>query len=90
VALGQKMWRPLVYLHKKKNYIDLACDDSLKKSRATSGNPTNFLISLHDEYPALAKKALRMVLRFSTSYLCETGFSAMMKTKYRSRINLES
>ena len=44
----------------------------------TLGNPTIFGISLNDEYPAaLAKKALRMVIRFATSYLREAGLSAM-------------
>jgi len=32
---------------------------------------------LNDEYPALVKKALRLVIRFAISYLCETGYSAM-------------
>jgi len=71
------MWRPLLYPNKKSGYIDLACDDSLKRM-FTLGNPTIFGISLNDEYPAaLAKKALRMVIRFATSYLREAGFSAM-------------
>jgi len=76
------MWRPLLYLNKKRSgYIDLACDDSLKRM-FTSGNPTVFWISLNDEYPAaLARKALRMVIRFATSYLREVGFSAMTVIK---------
>jgi len=76
------MWRPLLYPNKKRSgYIDLACDDSLKRM-FTSGNPTIFWISLNDEYPAaLAKKALRMVIRFATSYLREAGFSAMTVIK---------
>ena len=40
---------------------------------------------------ALKKKVLQMVIPFSTSYLCKAGFSVMavIKTKYRSRINIE-
>ena len=50
-----------------------------------------FWASLHNEFSALKTRALRILLPFSTSYLCETGFSAMaaMKTKYRSRLNVE-
>ena len=74
----------------KEDYIDLTCDSSLKR-KFNSVNLTNFWISLNDEYPALTKKALRILVPFATSYLCEAGFSAMavIKTKYRSRINVE-
>jgi len=45
VAFGQKMWRPLLYPNKTRSgYIDLACDDSLKRM-FISGNPTIFWIS---------------------------------------------
>ena len=74
----------------KEDYIDLTCDSSLKR-KFNSVNLTNFWISLNDEYPALTKKALRILVPFATSYLCEAGFSAMavIKTKYRSRIDVE-
>jgi len=61
----------------RKNYIDLACDDSLKRN-FISGNLTNFWISLMDGwmdgYPDLAKRQLRMAIPFATSYLCEAAF----------------
>ena len=41
----------------KEDYLDLTCDNFLKK-KFNLVNPTNFWISLHDEYPALTKKAL--------------------------------
>ena len=74
----------------KEDYIDLTCDSSLKR-KFNSVNLTNFWISLNDDYPALAKKAFRMLVPFSTSYLCEAGFSAMavIKTKYQSQIDVE-
>ena len=74
----------------KEDYLDLTCDNSLKR-KFNLVNPTNFWISLNDEYPALTKKALRMFFLFATSYLCEAGLSAMaiIKSKYRSRINVE-
>ena len=74
----------------KEDYIDLTCDSSLKRT-FNSANLTHFWISVNDEYPALTKKALRVLVPFATSYLCEAGFSAMavIKTKYRSRINVK-
>ena len=61
------------------------------KRKFNSGNPTKFWISLNDEYPALIKKALRMIIPFATSYFCEADFSAMavIKTKYQTFINIE-
>ena len=61
------------------------------KRKFNSGNPTKFWISLNGVYPALTEKTLRMIIPFATSYLCEAGFSAtaVIKTKYRTRINVE-
>ena len=72
------------------DYLDLTCDNFLKR-KFNLVNPTNFWISLNDEYPALTKKALQMFFLFATSYLCKAGLSAMAVTnsKYRSRINVE-
>ncbi|KAI7804398.1 putative zinc finger BED domain-containing protein 5-like [Triplophysa rosa] len=48
---------------------------------------TDFWIALHAEYPALADRALKTLLPFSTTYLCESGFSALahIKNKYLHR-----
>ncbi|GFS93797.1 zinc finger BED domain-containing protein 5 [Nephila pilipes] len=42
-----------------------------------------------DEYPNLAKQAIRIVLLFATTYLCEVGFSKYVatKTKYRNKLD---
>jgi len=39
---------------------------------------------MNDKYPALVKKALRIVIRFATSYLCVAGYLTMtgIKTQY--------
>ena len=60
--------------------IDLSCDGSLK-----------FWLQDKDEYPALSTKAIDILLRFATSYLCESGFSSVtvLKTKCRSRLVIE-
>ena len=74
----------------KENYIDLTCDNSLKR-KFNSGNPTKLWILLNGEYPALTEKALPMIIPFATSCLYKASFSAMavIKTKYRTRINVE-
>ncbi|GFU47599.1 zinc finger BED domain-containing protein 5 [Trichonephila clavipes] len=50
-----------------------------------------FWAEVDDEFSELKTKAFRILLPFSTSYLCETGFSAVaaLKTKYRSQLNIE-
>ena len=56
---------------RKEEYLDLTCDTM--KWKLNLVNLTNFWISLNDEYPALTKKALQMVIPFASSYLCEVG-----------------
>jgi hypothetical protein len=76
---------------RKKNYIDLTSDTSLKlKLRRES--LTDFWVGNGEEYPHLSKKAINILLPFAISYLCETRFSevAALKTKYHSMLNIES
>ena len=51
----------------------------------------NFGLNLNSEYNNLSNKALKALLSFATSHLCETGFSALaaMKSKYRARLFVE-
>ena len=46
-----------------------------------------FWIGLPSEFLALANRAVKTLMPFATTYLCESGFSALtnMKTKYRHR-----
>ncbi|XP_025200617.1 zinc finger BED domain-containing protein 5-like [Melanaphis sacchari] len=48
----------------------------------------SFWVSLHSEYPRLSTKVIEVLLQFSTSWLCEHGFSALtnIKTKKRQRL----
>ena len=43
-------------------------------------------------YPKVGEEALRLILPFSSTYLCEAGFSALvvLKTKQRNRLNVEN
>ena len=65
--------------------------DSVSKAKLRSVGLVNFWIEMKSEYPELFDKALRILLPFATSYLCETGFSALttIKTKYRARLSVE-
>lgn len=44
-----------------------------------------FWISIRNEYPSVSKIALSILIQFSTSYLCEYGFSALNNIKSKKR-----
>lgn len=52
----------------------------------------HFWHSLSHQYTELTAEAMRILLPFPTTYLCESSFSTLtaMKTKYRARLNVES
>ncbi|XP_034069815.1 zinc finger BED domain-containing protein 5-like [Gymnodraco acuticeps] len=74
----------------QESLIQLSCDETLKPAFRKQ-SLVDFWIKQHREYPALSDKAVRFLLPFATTYLCEKGFSslAVIKTKYRSRLNAE-
>jgi hypothetical protein len=43
---------------------------------------------LTEEYPEIAVEAVNTLLHFSTTYLCELGFSALTNTKKKKRERL--
>ena len=49
-----------------------------------------FWLLVDKEYPAIAQKALRLFVQFSTSYFCVFGFSALTTIKYKRRAQLLS
>ena len=84
--------------------LDAVCDDDLAKDDLielrtmqmlrndfNSKNVTEFWCSLTHAYPRLVKRAMVALLPFATSYLCESGFSALLanKTKQRNRLNVQ-
>ena len=77
--------------HEKESLINLGCDSTLQ-SLFKNKSRTTFWISLEDEYPSLSFKALKLLVVFSTSYLCEKSFSALtlIETKQRNRLDAES
>ncbi|XP_028673527.1 protein FAM200A-like [Erpetoichthys calabaricus] len=70
------------------NLIELSCDSTLK-ARFIENSLLSFWMYAYAEYPELASRAISALLPFSSTYLCETGFSAMtaIKTKYRNRLD---
>jgi len=71
--------------------IDLTSDSAIKKKFATKKSLSDFWCQLKDEFKVLSDKAKIILLPFSTTYLCESGFSTYVSTKrkYRSRLNAE-
>ena len=71
-------------------FIELSSDGNLKL-QFTSHLSSKFWLSVQ-EYPTLAREALKKLLPFSTTYLCETGFSRYVSTKikYRNRLDAEA
>lgn len=48
----------------------------------------SFWIQMENEHPHISKKAQKILLQFSTSYLCELGFSALKNIKTMKRNKL--
>ncbi|GFW01039.1 SCAN domain-containing protein 3 [Trichonephila clavipes] len=74
----------------EESFIDFTSSGEIKRQFC---NKTlfQFWAEVDDEFSEQKTKAFRILLPFSTSYLCKTGFSAVaaLKTKYRSQLNIE-
>ncbi len=70
--------------------IELKSDSRLKEL-FSSCPLSSFWAALIQEYPELCNVALKILLPFASTYLCEAGFSKMtaLKTKYRNRAHIE-
>ncbi|KRX26755.1 Zinc finger BED domain-containing protein 5 [Trichinella nelsoni] len=66
--------------------------NNLAKDSFESMPLENFWMKLQAEYPKISSQSLRILVPFSSTYLCETGFSALMtlNTQHRNRLNVES
>ncbi|GFU53982.1 zinc finger BED domain-containing protein 5 [Trichonephila clavipes] len=82
--------RRALHTEEEESFIDFTSSGEIKRQFC---NKTlfQFWAEVDDEFSELKTKAFRILLPFSTSYLCETGFSAVaaLKTKYRSQLNIE-
>ncbi|CAG4945947.1 unnamed protein product [Parnassius apollo] len=72
----------------KECLLDLAADGILK-TEFYSQSVDVFWMKRKHEYPDLAREALKLLVPFATSYLCELTYSAMVdiKTKKRNRLH---
>ncbi|XP_032126271.1 SCAN domain-containing protein 3 [Sapajus apella] len=70
--------------------LKLATDEGLKISFENTASLPSFWIKVKNEYPELAEIALKLLLLFPSTYLCETGFSTLsvIKTKHRNSLNI--
>jgi len=70
--------------------IELYSDKGLEQIFHSNKNISKFWIKIQSEYPALTEEALKKLIPFSTTYLCEAGFSTMttIKTKSRNRLDI--
>jgi len=69
--------------------IEISSDKGLESTFNSTSN-SKFWIRMKNEYPNLHEIAMSFLLCFSTTYLCETAFSAMtvLKTKQRNHLQL--
>ena len=74
----------------KEQLIELSFDTSLKQ-RYQNVSLVEFWLNLNSEFNNLSNKALKALLPFATSHLCETGFSVLVaiKSKYGARLVVE-
>jgi hypothetical protein len=67
-------------MQKEEQFTELQCDCTLKMK--FSEVPLDvFWISVRKEYPVISAKTVKILLQFSTSYICEQAFSCLTKAK---------
>lgn len=77
--------------HIQEQAIDIKCDSQAKAEFQNMG-VEDFWLSYLPVYPQVALEAAKLLVQFSSTYLCESGFStlAYLKSKYRARLDVES
>lgn len=77
-------------IKEREQLIDINTDSTLKQKFSCT-NILSFWAQLAEEYPDVSNRAVKKLLPFSTTYLCESGFSqyCATKTKCRNRLNAE-
>ena len=76
-------------LCEEKELASLSSDHALKLNYAQLPLDA-FCISVREEYPIFSKKAIKVLLQLSTSYLCELGFSYLNNIKNKKRERLKN
>lgn len=77
--------------HIQEQTIDLQ-NDSKAKVDFPNMDLEDFWLLYLPVYPEVAREAAKLLVQFSSTYLCESGFSALanLKSKYRARLDVES
>lgn len=77
-------------LKEQEQLLELSCDGELE-IQFKQKPLVDFWAQIMENYVDLSKRALRVLMPFATTYLCEAGFSALtaVKTKYRQRMDAE-
>ncbi|XP_025193640.1 SCAN domain-containing protein 3-like [Melanaphis sacchari] len=72
--------------------IDIFSNSSLRRIFKESSLSSSFWLSLRQNNLEISEAAIRPLILFSTTYLCEKGFSTYeyTKNKYINRLNIES
>ncbi|XP_072389678.1 zinc finger BED domain-containing protein 5-like [Diabrotica undecimpunctata] len=64
-------------VNEKESLIELSCDGALQVE-FNKKELCEFWLKVKNEYPSLSRKAILFLIPFTTTYLCESGFSAML------------
>ncbi|KAM3843168.1 SCAN domain-containing protein 3 [Diretmus argenteus] len=69
--------------------IEMSCELKMKFGTIPL---SHYWIYVRKDYPALAERALKCLLPFATTYLCESGFSTLkvLKTKHRACLQVDN
>jgi hypothetical protein len=71
-------------------FLDLKSDSAVRDLFVQKGC-SEFWCVMYNSYPQVAMYAFKVLVPFASTYLCESGFSALfhIKTKERNRLNVE-
>ncbi|XP_061598835.1 uncharacterized protein LOC133461871 isoform X3 [Cololabis saira] len=75
--------------HLESQLLEVSTDSTLKLQWGKL-DLGSFWIAVSKEYPCLALRAVKQLLPFTTTYLCESGFSIVATTKTKARNRLRA
>ena len=91
--------QPQLSLHVAEELMDMTAEASnrisflsFKEKYPKYSSNIHFWVSMHKVYPTVSKFVIQKLNAFATTWLCETGFSAMyvLKTKHRNRLEVKA
>ncbi|GFU17718.1 uncharacterized protein TNCV_1744751 [Trichonephila clavipes] len=90
--LVHSLGRETLHSSLKESLIDLSSDETFKFKFHASLSRTQFWLPIKSEYPFHSEQAKKILIQFSTAYLCEMAFSSVtaIKTRYRSQLEINA